>query len=47
MVNGVTRGFRYVMKFGYNIFAMKNVAEEDGKVLKIIKFLGETNVRKI
>ena len=47
MVNGVTKGYRYVMKYGYKIFAMKAVAEEEGKTLKIIKFLGDNYVRKI
>jgi len=47
MINGVTRGYKYVMKFGYKIFAMKNVASEDGKELKIIKFLGDNYVRRI
>ncbi len=47
MITGVTRGFRYVMKYGYNIFSMKAVVEQEKKVLKIIKFMGDINVRKI
>ena len=47
MINGVTKGFKYIMKFGYKIFQMKYVLEENGKVLKIIKFLGDSYVRKI
>ena len=47
MINGTTRGFKYVMKFGYKIFRMQPVAENDGKTLKIIKFLGDSYVRRI
>ncbi len=47
MINGVTKGYVYVMKFGYKIFRMQPVAEEGGKVLKILKFLGDSSVRRI
>ncbi len=47
MINGVTRGYRYVMKFGYKIFRMQPVAEKGGKELKIIKFLGDSYTRRI
>ena len=47
MINGVTRGYTYVMKFGYKIFRMQPVAENEGTELKIIKFLGDSYVRRI
>ena len=47
MINGVTKGYVYVMKFGYKIFRMQPVAENNGKDLKILKFLGDSCVRKI
>ena len=47
MINGVTRGYRYVMKFGYKFFTMQCVAENEGKSIKIIKFLGDKYTRRI
>ncbi len=47
MINGVSRGYMYVMKFGYKIFRMQPVAENEGKSLKITKFLGDSYVRRI
>ena len=47
MINGVTRGYKYVMKFGYKIFRMQPVAEDGGKMLKIVKLLGDSYIRRI
>lgn len=47
MIDGVSKGFKTVMKYGYKFFAMKCTAENDGKVLKIEKFQGDLDVRKI
>ena len=33
MINGVTKGYKYVMKYGYKILPMQPVASEDGKEL--------------
>lgn len=47
MITGVTKGFRYVMKYGYKILPMQPVASEDGKSLKVINFLGSKYIRNI
>ena len=47
MINGVTKGFMTVMKYGYKFFAMKVKLLENGKVLQIEKFAGDNYVRKI
>ena len=47
MIDGVTKGFKTVMKYGYKFFAMKCMTEDDGKVLTIEKFQGDLNVRRI
>ena len=47
MINGVTRGYKYVMKYGYKILPMQPVTSEDGKTLSVINFLGNKYVRKI
>ncbi len=47
MVKGVTKGFRYVMKYGYKILSMECVAVEEGKVLKVINYLGKNQPFKI
>ena len=47
MVHGVTRGYKYVMKYGYNILPMQPVATEGGKVLQVTNYLGEKYIRKI
>lgn len=38
MIDGVTKGFKTVMKYGYKFFAMKCMTKDDGKVLTIEKF---------
>ena len=47
MVQGVTKGFKYVMKYGYNILPMQPTAVEGGKVLQVTNYLGEKYIRKI
>ena len=40
MINGVTREFKTIMKYGYKFFGMKLQSLENGKVLEIQKFAG-------
>lgn len=40
MIDGVTREFKTIMKYGYKFFGMKLQTLEDGKVLEIQKFAG-------
>ena len=47
MMNGVTKGFTTVMKFGYNLIPMQPVAVENGDVLNVINYIGEKRTRKI
>jgi large subunit ribosomal protein L9e len=47
MMVGVTKGYSYVMKYGYNLTPMQPVAIEDGKVLQVTNYLGEKIIRKI
>ena len=47
MIQGVTKGYKYVMKYGYNILPMQPTAVEGGKVLQVTNYLGEKYIRKI
>ena len=47
MILGVTKGFKYTMKYGYNIKPMQPIAVEGGKVLQILNYLGDKYTRKI
>lgn len=47
MMVGVTKGYSYVMKYGYNLTPMQPVAIEDGKALQVTNYLGEKITRKI
>ena len=47
MINGVTKGFCYVMKYGYNILPMQPLTLEGGKILQISNYIGEKYTRKI
>lgn len=47
MMVGVTKGYSYIMKYGYNLTPMQPVAIEDGKVLQVTNYLGEKITRKI
>lgn len=47
MMTGVTKGYQYVMKFGYNLTPMQPVAIDNGNVLQVTNYLGEKINRKI
>merc|ERR1712064_272278 len=47
MVTGVTKGYRYVMKFGHKRHPMKPASSKDGKNIKIENYLGAKEVRSI
>lgn len=47
MIDGVTKEFKTVMKFGYKFFAMKLRTLENGKVLEIEKFAGQLQKRYV
>lgn len=47
MMTGVTKGYLYTMKFGYNLTPMQPVAIENGNVLQVTNYLGEKITRKI
>ena len=47
MMNGVTKGYKTIMKFGYNLIPMQPVAVENGDVLNVINYIGEKRTRKI
>jgi len=47
MMVGVTKGYSYVMKYGYNLTPMQPVALEGGQILQVTNYLGEKITRKI
>lgn len=47
MMVGVTKGYHYVMKYGYNLTPMQPVAVENGLALQVTNYLGEKMSRKI
>ena len=47
MIEGVTKGFKYTMKYGYNILPMKPVAIDDGKTLQVTNFYGQKYIHKV
>merc|ERR1739848_914432 len=47
MVIGVTKGYRYVMKYGHKRHPMKPQSSKDGKNIKIQNYLGAQEVRSI
>jgi len=47
MVIGVTKGYRYVMKYGHKRHPMKPASSKDGKNIKIQNYLGAQEVRSI
>lgn len=47
MMIGVTKGYHYVMKYGYNLTPMQPVAVEGGKALQVTNYLGEKMNRKV
>ena len=47
MITGVTKGYKYVMKYGYSILPMQPVAIDGGKTLQVVNYLGQKYIRKI
>lgn len=47
MMTGVTKGYHYTMKFGYNLTPMQPVAIQGGDALQVTNYLGEKINRKI
>ena len=47
MITGVTRGYRYKMRFVYAHFPINVAINKDGKKVEIRNFLGEKRVRHI
>ncbi|EOA21445.1 hypothetical protein CARUB_v10001828mg [Capsella rubella] len=47
LISGVTRGFRYKMRFVYAHFPINASIGADGKSIEIRNFLGEKKVRKV
>ena len=47
MIVGVTRGFRYKMRFVYAHFPINVGVEQGGKLVEVRNFLGEKRVRKV
>ena len=47
MINGVTKGFTYIMRYGYKILPMQPTAINGGKTLQVTNFIGEKYIRKI
>ena len=47
MIEGVTKGFKYTMKYGYNILPMKPTAIDDGKTLQVTNFYGQKYIHRV
>ena len=47
MIIGVTRGFRYKLRFVYAHFPINVGVEQAGKLVEVRNFLGEKRVRKV
>jgi len=47
MCVGVTKGYRYIMKYGHKRHPMKPQSSKDGKNIKIQNYLGAQEVRSI
>ena len=47
MIEGVVRGFKYTMKFGYNILPMKPTAVNGGKTLQVTNYYGQKFIHKV
>lgn len=46
-ITGVSKGYRFQMKYGYKRHPMKPVATADGKAINIALFLGAKDIRTI
>ena len=47
MITGVTKGFKYTMKYGYNILPMKPTAINGGKTLQVTNYYGQKYIHKV
>jgi len=47
MITGVTKGYRYYMKFVYAHFPINCVMKNHGRIIEIRNFLGEKYVRRV
>jgi large subunit ribosomal protein L9e len=47
MIKGVTKGFRYKMRFVYAHFPINTAISDDKKTIEIRNFLGEKIVRRV
>ena len=47
MIEGVTKGFKYTMKYGYNILPMKPTVINGGKTLQVTNFYGQKFIHKV
>jgi len=47
MITGVTKGFRYKMKFVYAHFPISTTIPDDGKFIQIRNYLGEKRMREV
>ena len=47
MIEGVTKGFKYTMKYGYNILPMKPTAVDGGKTLQVTNYYGQKYIHKV
>ena len=47
MIEGVTKGFKYTMKYGYNILPMKPTAIDGGKTLQVTNFYGQKYIHRV
>lgn len=47
LITGVTRGFRYKLRFVYAHFPINGSVTDDGKAVELRNFLGEKRVRRV
>jgi large subunit ribosomal protein L9e len=47
MIKGVTVGYEYKLRFGFNILPQRPQAAKDGKSFEISNFMGQKDVHKI
>lgn len=40
MITGVSKGFHYTMRFGFNLHPMQPVAKDAGKTIEILNYIG-------
>merc|ERR1711862_378951 len=47
MITGVTKGYRYVMKYGFKRHPMKPITAKDGNSIRIENYLGAKEIKQI